>query len=71
MLIMIVLVMAFNLVVFKFKFDAGRYGDMALDLFALALLSAWFGHTLKGMVMVVIVSTILSMYWYIFPPNFE
>ena len=70
MLIVIGIVTAINLMILKMKFEQGRYGDMALDFLALATLSAFFGQTLGGMTIAMISSLIISIYLYIFPPEF-
>ena len=70
MLIIIGIVTALNLIILKLKFEQGRWGDMALDFLALATLSAFFGQTLGGMVIAMISSLIISVYLYIFPPEF-
>ena len=70
MLFIIGIVTAINLIILKFKFEQGRYGDLALDFLAIATLSAFFGQTLGGMVIAMTSSLIISIYLYIFPPNF-
>lgn len=52
---------AFNLLIFKVKFSQGRYGDIALDLLALVILSALFGNTLLGMMIAMVASVIISL----------
>ena len=61
---------AFNLIILRLKFSDGRYGDMALDFLALATLSAFFGQTLGGMMIAIVSGTIISLYLYVFPPEF-
>ena len=68
MLIVIGIVTAFNLLILKWKWQAGRYGDMALDFLAIATLSAFFGQTLGGMVIAMVASLIISIYLLVFPP---
>jgi len=53
------------------KLEAGRYGDVALDFLALTVLSIFFGHTLGGMIIVIFSSLIISIYLYIYPPEFS
>ena len=69
MLIIIGIVTAINLIILKMKWDAGRWGDLALDFLAIATLSAFFGQTLGGMTIAMVSSLIISVYLYIFPPS--
>lgn len=69
-LIVIGIVTAFNLIIFKIKFEQGRYGDLALDFVTFAFLTAFFGHTLGGMMIAMIAGTLVSLYLFIFPPEF-
>lgn len=71
LLLTIGLITAFNLIVFKIKFEQGRYGDLALDFVTFAFLTAFFGHTLGGMVIAMIAGTVVSLYLFIFPPHFN
>jgi len=66
----IALAVVFNLVILRWKFNEGRYGDMALDFLSIALLTAMFGTTLGGMMIVAIAGTIVSLYLLVFPPEF-
>ncbi len=66
----IAILVAFNMIVWKMKFEQGRYGDLALDFIAISILSMFFGHTLGGLVITAIAGTIISLYLYIFPPSF-
>ena len=68
-LLLIGVATAFALIILKMKFEAGRYGDMALDALAMIVLSMFFGHTLGGMVIAVVSSVIISLYLYVFPPQ--
>ena len=61
---------AFNLIILKMKFEQGRYGDMALDMISISILSLFFGHTLGGLVITAIAGTIISLYLLVFPPQF-
>jgi len=70
MLIIIGIVTAINLIILKLKFEQGRWGDLALDFLAIATLSAFFGQTLGGMTIAMVSSLIISVYLYIFPPEF-
>jgi len=70
MLIIIGIVTAINLIILKWKFEQGRYGDMALDFLAIATLSAFFGQTLGGLTIAMVSSLIISIYLLVFPPQF-
>jgi len=71
LLLTIGLITAFNLIIFKVKFEQGRYGDLALDFVTFAFLTAFFGHTLGGMVIAMIAGTVVSLYLFVFPPHFN
>ena len=60
---------AFAMLILKIKLEQGRYADVALDFMAMAVLSIFFGHTLGGLVITIIASTIISVYLWIFPPR--
>lgn len=69
--LMIGIVTAANLIVLKWKFEQERYGDLALDVISLILLSKMFGNTMSGMVIAMIASAIISTYLYFNPPNWD
>ena len=68
--LLIGLATAFNFIVLKAKFSAGRYGDMALDILALIILADLFGNTILGMLIAMVAGTFISIYLYFFPPSF-
>jgi len=70
LLLMMGVLTAFNLIIFKVKFQQGRYGDLALDLVSFSVLTLFFGSTLGGMMIAMIAGTIISLYLFIFPPSF-
>jgi len=70
MMLVVGLVTALNLIIIKFKFEAGRYGDVALDAMSLVVLSALFGNTLGGFVITMVASLCISIYLFVFPPSF-
>jgi len=62
---------AFALLILKIKLEQGRYADVILDFMMMSVLSMFLGHTLGGMVIAIIASTIISIYLWIFPPHFS
>jgi len=60
---------AFNFIILKWKFSDGRYGDMALDVMSLVVLTALFGNTILGMLIAMVASTCISLYLLVFPPS--
>lgn len=56
------IVTAFNFIILKWKFENKRYGDMALDLLSLVVLSAIFGNTILGMLIAMVSSCAISLY---------
>jgi len=60
---------AFSMLILKIKLEQGRYADVALDFLTMAVLSIFFGHTLGGLIIVIIASTIISLYLWAFPPR--
>ena len=69
LLLLIGVITAFNLMIFRLKFSQGRYGDLALDFITFAFLTTFFGHTLGGMTIAMVAGTIISLYLYVFPPS--
>jgi hypothetical protein len=67
--LLIGLATAFNFIILKYKYSDGRYGDMALDVISLVILSALFGNTILGMLIAMVSSTIISLYLLVFPPG--
>jgi len=57
---------AFNLLILVAKFKAGRYGDLALDVLALIILTMVFGQTILGMLIATVASMVISIYLLIF-----
>ena len=62
---------AFAMLILKWKLEHGRYADVALDAMAMIILSMFLGHTLGGMVVAIVASTIISLYLMVFPPRFR
>ncbi len=60
----------FNLMMFKIKAEDGRYGDLALDFMSFAILSAFFGQTLGGLMIIAFAGTFVTVYLFFFPPEF-
>lgn len=60
------LVTAFNLLILLVKFKAGRYGDLAIDVLSLIVLSVMFGNTILGMLIAMVASFSISLYLWIF-----
>ena len=60
-------VTAFNFIILKWKFNQGRYGDMALDVISLVILSALFGNTVLGILIAMVASMGISLYLLVFP----
>ncbi len=60
---------AFAMLILKIKLEQGRYADVALDFMAMAVLSVFFGHTLGGLIITIVASTIISLYLWAFPPR--
>jgi len=64
--LLIGIVTAFNFLVLLVKFKAKRYGDLALDLLSLIVLSVIFGNTILGMLICMVASLAISIYLLIF-----
>ena len=64
--LLIGLVTAFNLLILLVKFKAARYGDLAIDVLSLVVLSAMFGSTVLGMLISMCASFTISIYLLIF-----
>lgn len=60
------LVTAFNLLILLVKFKAARYGDLAIDVLSLIVLSVMFGNTILGMLIAMVASLAISVYLLIF-----
>jgi len=60
------LVTAFNLLILLVKFKAARYGDLAIDVLSLIVLSVMFGNTILGMLIAMVASFSISLYLLIF-----
>jgi len=59
-------VTAFNLLILIAKFKAGRYGDLAVDVISLIVLSTMFGNTILGMLIAMVASFAISLYLLVF-----
>ncbi len=60
----------FNFMILKWKFEKGRYADLAFDMATLVAISFLFGGTLGGMIIAMIASALISLYLIVFPPKF-
>jgi uncharacterized protein (DUF983 family) len=60
---------AANFIWLKFKFDHQRYGDMALDVIIMVLLSFMFTGTASGLAIAMVGGFIISVYLYYSPPR--
>jgi len=67
--LLIGVITAFNLMIFKIKFEQKRYGDLLYDIVTFMILNAIFGGTLGGMIVAMIASGIISVYLYFNPPE--
>ena len=68
--ILIAIVTSFNFLIIKWKVEKKRYEDAALDAAILVILSSFFGGTMGGMIIAVIASFIVSIYFLASPPKF-
>ena len=59
-------VTAFNLLILLVKFKAARYGDLAIDVLSLVVLSAMFGSTILGALIAMCASFTISIYLLVF-----
>ena len=64
--LLIGLVTAFNLLILLVKFKAGRYGDLAIDVLSLVILTAMFGSTVLGALIAMVSSFTISIYLLVF-----
>lgn len=62
---------AFNMLVIKWKLEAGRTADAILDVACLVTLSAIFGGTMGGMIIATIASATTSIALWLSPPTFH
>ena len=68
--ILIAIVTSFNFLIIKWKLERGRYEDAILDTTILVILSSFFGGSMGGMIIAVIASFIVSIYFLASPPRF-
>ena len=68
--ILIAIVTSFNFLIIKWKLEHKRYEDAALDTAILVILSSLFGGSMGGMIIAVIASFIVSIYFLASPPRF-
>jgi hypothetical protein len=61
---------AFNFIVIKWKLEHKRYEDATFDILIIFLLSVIFGGTLGGMIVAMVASAIISLYFLVSPPKF-
>ena len=60
---------AFNFLILKWKFEHGRYGDVALDIMSLVILSVLFGNSILGLIIATLSSMMISLYLLFNPPG--
>lgn len=70
-LIIIGLVTAANFLLLKIKAEKNRWADLAFDVAILSFLSFLFSGTIKGLIIAMIASFVVSVYLYFFPPNLK
>lgn len=68
-LILIGIATAFNFIVIWWKFEKGRYTDVALDLGTFVAIAFMFSGTVSGLTVGMIASAIVSLYLLIIPPK--
>lgn len=68
--IIIGLVVAFNCIIIKEKFEKGRYEDGAFDLVLLIAITTVFSGTYGSLVVGTIASAFISLYFLKSPPTF-
>lgn len=64
------IVLAFDLMIVKWKFEHNRYADAIVDVTCLAVLSWFMGGSLGGEIVATIAAFIISIYLLIYPPKF-
>lgn len=61
---------ALNFIIVKMKFARKRWEDAIFDLLTLTVLMALFSGSYAGLVVSSIASLLISLYFFISPPNF-
>ena len=67
--LVLAIILAFDLMIVKWKFEHERYADALLDITCLVILNMTFGGSLGGELMGTIAAFIISIYLLIFPPK--
>jgi len=70
-LIVIGIVTAANFLILKVKAEQNRWADLIFDIIVLSLLSFLFAGTIKGLIIAMISSFIVSVYLYFYPPKID
>ena len=68
--VLIGLVSAFNLLIIKIKVDKKRYEDAFVDTCLMILLAYLFSGSYAGMVVAMVASLVISIFFLISPPTF-
>lgn len=68
--VLIGLVSAFNMLIIKFKVDRKRYQDAFFDSALMVLLAYMFSGSFGGMVVAMVASLVISVFFFLSPPKF-
>lgn len=69
MYIILGLILAFDMLIIKWKFEHQRYADALLDITFFWCINMMFGGTLGGEIIAALATCIVSLYLLKFPPN--
>jgi len=70
-LIIMGIVTAANFLILKIKAEQHRWADLIFDLITLSILSFLFSGTIKGLIIAMVSSFIISGYLYFYPPKID
>jgi hypothetical protein len=61
----------FNIVILRWKFEKGRYEDLAVDIVVLITLGLFFGGSIEGLSIATLTSMLISLYLLAYPPKWS
>lgn len=67
--IILAVILAFDLLIVKWKFEHARYADAILDISLLICINIFLGGSLGGEIVGTIAAFIISLYLLAFPPK--
>ena len=71
MYIALAIILAFDLLIVKWKFEHQRYADAIMDVSLLVIINYVLGGTLGGEIISAVAAMIISLYLLKFPPDYN